>query len=163
MSATASPRRSPATRKKRRLRIVLIGMIMLGAATALMLSAFQDNILFFYSPSDLIEKSVEEGQSIRLGGIVAEGSVSTGNDGQTSFDITDFNNTTTVSYVGLLPDLFREGQGVVSEGWLQADGTFHATNVLAKHDENYMPPEVADALKRSGNWKGESAPMEAEK
>ena len=160
MSMTAT-RRTPATRKKRRMRIILIGMLMLGAAAALVLTAFQDNILYFYSPTDLIEKSVKEGQSVRIGGIVAEGSLRTGTDGQTSFDITDFNNTTAVSYTGLLPDLFREGQGVVSEGWLEADGSFHATTVLAKHDENYMPPEVADALKRSGKWKGESPPMEA--
>lgn len=159
----AAVRRTPVTRKKRRMRIVLVGMLMLGVATALVLTAFQDNILYFYSPTDLIEKSVKEGQPVRIGGIVAEGSVRIGTDGQTRFDITDFNNTTIVSYTGLLPDLFREGQGIVSEGWLAADGSFHATTVLAKHDENYMPPEVADALKRSGKWKGESSPMEAEK
>jgi cytochrome c-type biogenesis protein CcmE len=163
MTVTGSIRRSPATRKKRRLQIIVAGMTMLAIAVFLVLTAFQDNILFFYSPTDVMEKSVKEGQSIRLGGVVAEGSVKHAADGQIRFDVTDFKNVIVVRYTGLLPDLFREGQGVITEGWMEADGSFHATSVLAKHDENYMPKEVADALKRSGEWKGESPPVEPEK
>ena len=163
MTITGSIRRSPATRKKRRLRIVVAGMTMLAVAVFLVLTAFQDNILFFHSPTDILERSVKEGQSIRLGGVVAEGSVKQAADGQVRFDVTDFKNAIVVRYTGLLPDLFREGQGVITEGWMEADGSFHATSVLAKHDENYMPKEVADALKRSGEWKGESPPVEPER
>jgi len=163
MTITATGRRTPATRKKRRLQVVIAGMIMLGVAVFLVLSAFRDNILFFYSPTDILQKSVKSGQSIRLGGVVAEGSVKKGANGAISFDVTDFKHDIVVRYTGLLPDLFREGQGVVTEGWMETDGSFHATSVLAKHDEKYMPKEVADALKRSGEWKGDSAPVGPEK
>jgi len=141
------------TRKKRRLYLVGLGMLLLGAATALVLTAFEDNLVFFYSPTDLETKTVEEGRRFRLGGLVEEGSVE--KDGETiRFAVTDMNASVPVVYTGILPDLFREGQGVVTEGHLGPDGTFQAAEVLAKHDENYMPPEVADALKQSGQWTG---------
>src|SRR3546814_9730984 len=150
---TAAPR--PATRKRRRLYAVLAGMAMLGLAVALVLTAFQDSIVFFYSPSDLAEKDVSPGQRFRLGGLVAEGSVARGSEGITiRFRVTDGTKEVPVVYRGVLPDLFREGQGVVTEGTMAADGVFAASEVLAKHDENYMPPELADALKRAGRWEG---------
>ena len=101
----------------------------------------------------VVEKGVKPGQRIRLGGLVAEGSVTKAGSGEvTLFDVTDMQNTVQVSYRGILPDLFREGQGVVAEGRFGSDGVFVADEVLAKHDENYMPPEVADALKEAGEW-----------
>jgi cytochrome c-type biogenesis protein CcmE len=134
--------------------LVGMGMLLLATATALVLTAFQDNLVFFYSPTDVHQKGVDEGRRFRLGGLVAEGSVV--KDGATvHFTVTDLNDEVAVVYTGILPDLFREGQGVVTEGAIQADGTFKAVEVLAKHDENYMPPEVADALKKSGQWTGE--------
>lgn len=127
---------------------------MLGVAAALVLVAFEDNIVFFYSPTDLMAKDVKPDQTIRVGGLVKEGSVKRHADGVTTeFVITDLKETIKVTYSNLLPDLFREGQGVVSSGILRADGVFVASEVLAKHDENYMPPEVAEALKKSGKWK----------
>jgi cytochrome c-type biogenesis protein CcmE len=141
------------TRKKRRLMLVGLGMLMLATATALVLTAFQDNLVFFYSPTDLHEKGIDSGRRFRLGGLVEEGSV-VKNGATVTFAVTDLNASLPVSFTGILPDLFREGQGVVAEGSLQADGTFQAVEVLAKHDENYMPPEVADALKKSGKWTG---------
>lgn len=153
MSAS-SAMRTPATRKRKRLYAVLAGLTMLGIAAALVLTAFQDSIVFFYSPTDLTEKELRPGQNIRVGGLVEEGSVKKAADGiTTEFVITDLSKTVPVRYAGLLPDLFREGQGVVSQGTLGPDGVFVASEVLAKHDEKYMPPEVADALKRSGQWK----------
>ncbi len=140
------------TRKRKRLYIVLGGLALLGVATALVLSAFQDNLVFFYSPSDITAKNVPDGRSIRIGGLVEKNSVKRESDGVTlDFRISDGNQTVPVSYRGDVPDLFREGQGVVAEGKLD-HGTFVASTVLAKHDENYMPPEVVDALKRSGHW-----------
>ena len=139
------------TRKKRRLYFVSLGLLALGAATALVLAAVGDSLLYFYSPSDLRERPVADGQRFRLGGLVEEGSVD--KDGETvRFVVTDLVDTVPVVYTGILPDLFREGQGVVTEGRLDPAGVFQAANVLAKHDENYMPPEVADALKDSGYW-----------
>jgi len=127
---------------------------MLGVAAALVLTAFEDNIVFFYSPTDIAEKALRPGQTVRVGGLVQADSVKKASDGVTTeFVITDTNKTISVRYAGLLPDLFREGQGVVTQGSLGPDGTFVASEVLAKHDENYMPKEVADALKKSGNWK----------
>ena len=138
--------------KHRRLFVVVLALAVLGAAAALVLNAFEDNLVFFYSPSDLASKPVPEGQAIRLGGLVEEGSVvKAGLD--TRFGITDGARSVLATYHGVLPDLFREGQGVVARGVLQPDGTFTAQEVLAKHDENYMPPEVVEALKRSGEWK----------
>ncbi len=144
----------PVTRKRQRLYAVLAGLTMLGVAAALVLVAFEDSIVFFYSPTDLAEKSVRPGQTLRLGGLVVEGSVKKAADGVTTlFDVTDLNKVVQVSFTGLLPDLFREGQGIVSEGTLGPDVVFMASSVLAKHDENYMPKEIADALKKSGKWK----------
>ena len=143
-------------RKHRRLTFVAAGMILLGAAAALVLSAFEENLVFFYSPTDLAEKDLPDGRRFRLGGLVEEGSVHRLEDGLTvEFAVTDLAATVPVSYRGPLPDLFREGQGVVAEGVMTAGGVFEADGVLAKHDENYMPPEVAEALKASGQWKGE--------
>ena len=153
MSATPTGR-TPATRKKKRLYAVLAGLTMLGVAAALVLTAFEDNIVFFYSPTDITQKDIRPGQTVRLGGLVEADSVKKADDGiTTEFVITDTNKTISVRYAGLLPDLFREGQGVVTQGTLGSDGIFVASEVLAKHDENYMPKEVADALKKSGNWK----------
>ncbi len=151
---TTATGRLPATRKKRRLYAVLAGLTMLSIAAALVLTAFEDNIVFFYSPTDITTKALRPGQTVRLGGLVEADSVKKAADGViTEFVITDTNKTISVRYAGLLPDLFREGQGVVTQGTLGPDGVFVASEVLAKHDENYMPKEVADALKKSGNWK----------
>ncbi|MBI5120931.1 MAG: cytochrome c maturation protein CcmE [Rhodospirillales bacterium] len=138
-------------RKKRRLMLLLVGLLFLGGGAALVLTAFQDNIVFFYSPTDLATKQVRADQRLRIGGLVEEGSVV--KEGKTvRFKVTDTAKSTDVVFTGLLPDLFREGQGVVAEGHY-ANGVFTATDVLAKHDEKYMPPEVADALKKSGQWR----------
>jgi cytochrome c-type biogenesis protein CcmE len=137
--------------KHRRLFLVLAAMAALGGATALVLNAFEDSLVFFYSPTDLAEKPLVIGQPIRVGGLVKDGTVrKAGLD--VTFAITDGARTVQVAYHGVLPDLFREGQGVVTRGTLGPDGTFLAEEVLAKHDENYMPPEVVDALKASGEW-----------
>jgi cytochrome c-type biogenesis protein CcmE len=145
------------TRKTRRLYLIGALLLALGTAAALVLTAFEDNIVFFYTPSDLTERDLPEGRRFRLGGLVEEGSVSRAADGITiTFRITDTDKSVPVSFRGLLPDLFREGQGVVTEGSLDASGTFTATEVLAKHDENYMPKEVADALKEKGQWQGDN-------
>ncbi len=143
------------TRKRRRLYIVLLGMATLGVAAALVLTAFEDNIVFFHSPTDIATKNLPTDRTFRVGGVVVADSIKRDADGVTlRFDLTDLSNTVTVSYLGVLPDLFREGQGAVVEGKLAADGVFKADEVLAKHDETYMPKEVADALKKSGQWKG---------
>ncbi len=139
--------------KARRMRFVLIALAMLFAASGLILYALDDNLVYFYSPTDVQEKHIAPDTRIRIGGLVEEGSVvRKGND--VSFRVTDLSNSIPVRFTGALPDLFREGQGVVTEGRLTADGVFIASEVLAKHDEKYMPPEVADALKRSGQWQG---------
>jgi cytochrome c-type biogenesis protein CcmE len=146
------------TRKRRRLYLVLGGLVLLALVSALVLSAISDNLVFFYSPSDLQTKNVPDGRSIRIGGLVETGSVKREADGRTlDFRVTDGNNAVAVVYKGDVPDLFREGQGVVAEGKLER-GTFQAASVLAKHDENYMPREVVDALKRSGHWQETGAP-----
>ncbi|MBX6368153.1 MAG: cytochrome c maturation protein CcmE [Rhodospirillales bacterium] len=143
------------TRKRRRLYVLLAAMACLGVATALVLSAFDDSLVFFYSPSDVVEKHIGPDRRIRIGGLVEPGSLS--RQGTTvDFRVTDGAHTIPVTYQGALPDLFREGQGVVAEGRLE-QGVFRATTVLAKHDEKYMPPEVADALKRSGHWNPEAS------
>ena len=140
------------TRKRQRLIFVLLGLLMLSAATALVLGAFRQNIVFFFSPTDLLASPQPPGHDFRLGGLVEQGSVN--KDGAiVRFRITDKKNALTVVYRGVLPDLFRENQGVVVEGSLAADGSFTATTVLAKHDERYMPPEVAAALKKAGEWR----------
>lgn len=142
------------TRKRRRLYLVAGSMMVLALAAALVLNALEDNLVFFYSPTDLAEKKAPIDRRLRLGGLVEEGSVERAADGITvMFRVTDMNRSVNVTYRGALPDLFREGQGVVVEGSPRADGSFEAANVLAKHDENYMPAEVSDALKKSGYWK----------
>ncbi len=144
------------TRKRRRLYMVLGGMVLLSAAAALVLTALDENLSYFYDPSNIAE--APPGRAIRLGGLVEEDSVARQADGVTiTFRITDRANSIPVTYKGLLPDLFREGQGVITEGTLGADGVFVAREVLAKHDETYMPPEVAEALKKSGQWRDGAA------
>jgi cytochrome c-type biogenesis protein CcmE len=146
------------TRKQRRLILIGGAMAVLVVAVALMLSALRDSIVFFNSPSDVVEKHVAAGTRIRLGGLVKNGSVVHGQNMSVRFEVTDGKNGIAVNYQGVLPDLFREGQGVVAEGALDSSGSFEADSILAKHDENYMPKEVADALKRSGHWKDDYGP-----
>lgn len=140
------------TRKQRR--SVLIGgcLAVLAVAVGLVLFALEDSIVFFYTPSDVAEKHLEAGQRFRLGGLVEDGSVVRGEGTDVRFAVTDSIRSISVVYKGVLPDLFREGQGVITEGRLDDDGVFAADSVLAKHDENYMPPEVAAALKEKGVW-----------
>jgi len=145
------------TRKRRRLYAVLGGLLCLSVATGLVLMAFRSSLVFFYGPSELAEKvaanQLKPGQQLRIGGLVEEKSVARQPGSPTvSFRVTDGAHTVPVTFTGQLPDLFREGQGVVAEGKLRPDGTFQASEILAKHDENYMPKEVADALKKSGHW-----------
>lgn len=141
------------TRKQRR--GVLIGtcVAVLGVAVGLVLYAMRDSIVFFYSPSEVAAMEIAPGTRFRLGGLVENGSVVRGEGTTIRFVITDQAKTLPVTFTGVLPDLFREGQGVVAEGTLTPDGVFHADNVLAKHDENYMPPEVAKKLKAQGVWR----------
>lgn len=141
------------TRKRRRLFALGLGLAGLGAATGLTLTALEDNITLFFSPSDLSTAAVEPDQFIRVGGLVEDGSLAYPAPATTRFDVSDGAAALTIEFVGELPALFREGQGIVAQGRLGADGVFRAEEVLAKHDENYMPPEVADALKRSGEWR----------
>ena len=142
------------TRKRRRLYFVGLGLLALAAATALVLTAFEENIVLFYSPTQVAAEPPSGDRLVRIGGLVADGSVE--KDGQTvTFKVTDGAEDLAVTYTGLLPDLFREGQGVVVQGRLGPDGIFRGEEVLAKHDENYMPTEVADALKESGYWQDE--------
>ena len=127
---------------------------MLALALGLVLYAMNDSIVFFHAPADVQAKGVQPGTRFRLGGLVKEGSVRRENQ-IVAFEVTDATGSIPVRYQGLLPDLFREGQGVVTEGVLEPSGTFRADTVLAKHDETYMPREVADALRRQGHWQGE--------
>ena len=145
------------TRKQRRLTMLVTGLGCLGVATALVLNAFRDNIVFFYSPTELAEKSPEIGRMMRIGGLVEVNTVERLPGNAVTFKVTDGKHDVNVAYKGLLPDLFREGQGVVAEGELDGAGRFEASNILAKHDEKYMPPEVAAALKKSGQWRGDEA------
>jgi len=140
------------TRKQRRAVLILACVGLLSVASLLVLFALRDSIVFFHTPSEVAEKGIPVGQRFRLGGLVAEGSVRRGEGSRIEFGVTDTIKTINVVYEGVLPDLFREGQGVVTEGRLDASGKFLADTVLAKHDENYMPPEVADALKEKGVW-----------
>jgi cytochrome c-type biogenesis protein CcmE len=141
------------TRRQRRLTLIGSALGVLVLAVALVLVALKDSIVFFNSPTDVVEKHVAPGTRIRIGGLVKEGSVQRGDGLAVRFAVTDGKSTVAVAYQGLLPDLFREGQGIVAEGALDGAGTFKADNVLAKHDETYMPKEVADALKKQGHWK----------
>lgn len=134
------------TRKQRRLALIGGGLAVLGVAVALVLFAMKDTIVFFNSPTDIVEKAVRPGTRIRLGGLVKPGSVERGENLSVHFDVTDGNKSIRVGYSGILPDLFREGKGVVAQGKLGDSGLFAATEVLAKHDENYMPPEAQHAV-----------------
>jgi cytochrome c-type biogenesis protein CcmE len=129
-----------------------LGLAGLGVATALVLNAFQSNLVFFFTPSQVASNEAPRDRAFRVGGLVEAGSVVRDKDALTvRFRVTDTAKTIPVVYTGILPDLFREGKGVVAQGKIGADGTFRASEVLAKHDENYMPPEAADALKKAGH------------
>lgn len=146
------------TRKQRRLTLIGTAGVVLAFAAGLVLYAMSDRIVFFNSPSDLAAKTHPPGSRIRLGGLVVEGSVHKGDDGSVAFEVTDTAATVAVAYQGILPDLFSEGQGVVAEGLVGSDGVFAADTVLAKHDEQYMPREVVDALKEQGVWQHDEPP-----
>lgn len=144
------------TRKQKRLAIIAGIGVVLAVALGLILTALRDQIVFFRSPTEVVQGKVRPGDNFRLGGLVEAGSVSREAGQTVRFSVTDGANSVKVTYVGLLPDLFREGQGVVTEGRLDPSGAFSATNVLAKHDENYMPREVADTLKKQGVWRDDA-------
>ncbi len=159
------------TRKQRRLALIGGSLAVLALAAGLVLNAMRDSIVFFTTPTDVTTKQIAPGKRFRLGGLVEPGSLVRGDNLVARFAVTDGNAKVQVSYQGILPDLFREGQGVVAEGSLDGGGSFKADTVLAKHDETYMPREVADALKKQGHWKddygakpaGASAPTEGRK
>jgi cytochrome c-type biogenesis protein CcmE len=140
------------TRKQRRLILIGSSLGVLAIAAALVLSALRDSIVFFNSPTDIVEKKPSAGTRMRVGGLVKPGSLQRGDNLLIRFDVTDGNKDVSVRYQGIVPDLFREGQGVVAEGKLDGGGVFVADTVLAKHDEKYMPREVVDALKKTGHW-----------
>ena len=144
------------TRKQRRLVLIGGSLGVLALAAVLVLTALKDSIVFFNSPSDVVEKNLQPGSRIRLGGLVKPGSLERGKQLAVRFEVTDGNRAIAVRYQGILPDLFREGQGVIAEGTIESGGGFKADSVLAKHDEKYMPKEVADALKKQGHWKEET-------
>lgn len=144
------------SRRQKRLVLLAAALLALGGATALVLSAFQENLVFFYSPAQVAAGEAPKERSFRLGGMVEQGSLRRDPDGlSVNFTVTDLNRTIRVRYKGILPDLFREGKGVVAQGRLQGADLFVADEVLAKHDENYMPPEAAKALAAGGRdkWK----------
>ncbi|MBV8565206.1 MAG: cytochrome c maturation protein CcmE [Methylobacteriaceae bacterium] len=145
------------TRKGRRLALIGSAVGLMALAVGLILFALKDNIVFFYAPAELAEKGVQPGTRLRIGGLVKQGTVERAPGKPISFTVTDNVKDVAVTYDGLLPDLFREGQGVVVEGVLETKDTFRADSVLAKHDETYMPREVADALKKQGLWRGGTA------
>lgn len=145
------------TRKGQRFLLLSVAMAVLAVAIGLVLFAMRDSIAFFSSPTDLYSQPVSESQRIRLGGLVATGTVVRGIGDTVTFGVTDTNATIEVAYTGILPDLFREGQGVVTEGYMTPSGLFRADTVLARHDENYMPAEVAESLRAQGVWQGEGA------
>jgi cytochrome c-type biogenesis protein CcmE len=138
--------------KHQRLAFISLGFLLLAGAVALVLTAFEDNLVFFHSSTDLKTKVINADQRLRVGGLVVKGSVKKIADANIRFTVTDLANSVEINFRGILPDLFREGQGIVAEGHFR-DGIFQASEVLAKHDENYMPTEVADAIKKSGQWK----------
>jgi cytochrome c-type biogenesis protein CcmE len=140
------------TRKQRRLTMIGGALVVLAIAAGLVLNALRDSIVFFSTPQMVVEKQIPVGKRFRLGGMVEQGSLVRGDNLAVSFKVSDGGATLPVNYKGILPDLFREGQGVVAEGAMDASGVFKADTVLAKHDENYMPKEVADALKKQGRW-----------
>jgi cytochrome c-type biogenesis protein CcmE len=151
------------TPKRRRLLMVVGGLAFLGTAAALVLSAFDDSLVFFVSPSDLASKPRAPNRALRIGGLVEEGSVTHGAGGRLDFKVTDGAHDVPVTFIGVPPDLFREGQGVVAEGKIGTDGAFHASTILAKHDERYMPAEGVQALKESGHWQENPAAVAAAK
>jgi cytochrome c-type biogenesis protein CcmE len=138
--------------KTERMIFVVTGLLAMFAAFFFILNNFRDNLVFFYTPTELTQKIISQDKLIRIGGLVEEGSISKNNN-VTEFRLTDINNSVKVIFKGILPPLFREKQGIVASGRVDADRTFIADNLLTKHDEKYMPPEVAEALKRSGKWK----------
>jgi cytochrome c-type biogenesis protein CcmE len=144
-------------RKQRRGVLIAAGVGVLSLAAILVMFAFRSSIVFFHTPSDIADNKVQAGQRFRLGGLVEKGSVVRGTGSAVTFVVTDTLKTVPVSYSGILPDLFREGQGVVAEGRIEPDGHFAADSVLAKHDETYMPPEVAKALQEKGVKLGQGA------
>jgi cytochrome c-type biogenesis protein CcmE len=144
------------TRKTRRLTLIGMAGGVLALALGLVLYAMSDTIVFFHAPADVAAKGVQPGTRFRLGGLVKEGSIKRGENQLITFEVVDAHGSLPVRYQGILPDLFREGQGVVTEGVLEPTGVFKADTVLARHDENYMPREVADALKNQGHWQGEA-------
>ena len=155
-AATGFAARAAARRRRSRLTLVAVAGTTLAAALALSLYALQDQIVFFKSPSDIAAEPLSIGERVRVGGLVKEGSVA--RTGETNrFVVTDTAADVAVTYSGILPDLFREGQGVVIDGAMAPGGTFVADTVLAKHDENYVPAEVAEALERQGSWKGQGS------
>jgi cytochrome c-type biogenesis protein CcmE len=149
------------TRKQRRLILIGSSLGVLAFAVALVLSSLRDSIVFFNSPTDIADHKAAPGKRVRLGGMVKMGSLERGDNLQIRFEVTDGNKDIPVSYHGIVPDLFREGQGVIAEGHVEPGGTFTADTVLAKHDENYMPREVVDTLKKQGHWQETSAPNAA--
>jgi cytochrome c-type biogenesis protein CcmE len=146
-------------RKYKRLTFVVIGVSLIAAAAGLVLSALDQSLSFFRSPTELVEQPRLGERRVRLGGLVEEGSIERGDGGTVRFRVTDLVHGVAVSYRGLLPDLFREGQGIVAQGRME-NGVFVADEILARHDETYMPPEVSDALKKSGRWKHAEPAME---
>ena len=150
-------------RKQQRLILVVGALVLLGGASGLVLSALSESVAFFATPSDIATGKVDAEKRFRLGGLVVDGSIQRGTgDGMVQFRLTDQAHEVPVRYRGILPDLFREGQGIVAQGMLGDDGVFTASEVLAKHDENYMPPEVADALKQAGVWQHGGAEEDGE-
>ena len=146
------------TRRGRRLALIALSLAVVGGAAGLSLYALSDSIVFFYSPSEVVQKAVQPGARLRIGGLVKMGSVVKSANERVAFVLTDGAHDLKVAYQGLLPDLFREGQGVVAEGVLEGSGRMRAETILAKHDERYMPREVVDALKKQGRWReGEEA------
>jgi cytochrome c-type biogenesis protein CcmE len=154
MSTLELGKRRIATRRQRRLALIIVALAVLGLAVGLALYALSGSIVFFHTPTEVATGVVPPGSRLRVGGLVKEGSVERAGD-RISFAVTDTANDVKVSYTGIVPDLFREGQGVVAEGVLKPDGTMAADSVLAKHDERYMPREAVEALKRQGVWRGD--------
>ena len=143
-------------KRRKRLTILLLSFIAISISGFLILSASRDSLIYFYSPTELMEKKDIKGKIIRIGGLVRDKSIISKGQSRIEFIVEDGENFILVNYTGMLPDLFREDRGVICEGQIGIDKIFIASKILAKHDENYMPPEVADALKKTGKWKGES-------
>lgn len=145
--------------RQKKLMYILAGIALVGVAVGLVLYGLKDNVSLYFTPTQVVNKEVPVGRTFRIGGLVEEGSIKRATDGLTvNFNITDTQKTFPVVYKGILPDLFKEGKGVVAQGRIEADGVMHADEVLAKHDENYMPPEAADAMKKAKDAKAAQAP-----